>query len=118
MSKLTDEAKGHVDKLQHLLEHEANGDIVKHAKYFRDKVVPAMAALREAGDAPRRPRAARRLAAADVPRDAVRQVTDVDGRQVDRRESTFRAEGPESVISGPFSFGANPFTAPPYVQGT
>ena len=33
-----------------LLEHEANGDAEKHAKYFRDKVVPAMAALREAGD--------------------------------------------------------------------
>ena len=28
----------------------ANGDAEKHAKYFRDKVVPAMAALREAGD--------------------------------------------------------------------
>ena len=50
VSKLTDEAKGLVDKLQHLLEHEANGDIVKHAKYFRDKVVPAMSALREAAD--------------------------------------------------------------------
>ena len=50
VSKLTDEAKGLVDKLQHLLEHEANGDIVKHAKDFRDKVVPAMSALREAAD--------------------------------------------------------------------
>jgi glutamine synthetase len=51
MTKLTDEAKVHVDKLQHLLEHEANGDIVKHAKYFRDKVIPSMTALRDAGDA-------------------------------------------------------------------
>ncbi len=51
MTKLTDEAKAQVDKLQHLLEHEANGDIVKHAKYFRDKVIPSMTALRDAGDA-------------------------------------------------------------------
>jgi glutamine synthetase len=51
LTKLTDEAKTRVDKLQHLLEHESNGDIVKHAKYFRDKVVPAMSALRETADA-------------------------------------------------------------------
>jgi glutamine synthetase len=50
LTKLTDEAKTRVDKLQHLLEHEANGDLVKHAKYFRDKVVPAMESLRESGD--------------------------------------------------------------------
>jgi glutamine synthetase len=47
---LTDEAKRRVDHLQELLEHEANGHADKHAKYFRDKVVPAMEALREAGD--------------------------------------------------------------------
>ena len=29
---------------------KANGDAEKHAKYFRDKVVPAMTALRETGD--------------------------------------------------------------------
>jgi glutamine synthetase len=51
VAKLSDEAKTRVDRLQSLLDHEANGDIVKHAKYFRDKVVPAMAALRESGDA-------------------------------------------------------------------
>ena len=38
-----------VDRLQELLEHE-NGEPDKHARYFRDKVVPAMAALREVGD--------------------------------------------------------------------
>ena len=37
--------------LVELLEHEENGDTVKHAKFFRDKVVPAMATLRESGDA-------------------------------------------------------------------
>ena len=47
---LTDEAKVRVDQLQKLLEHEGNGNAEKHAKYFRDKVVPAMEALRETGD--------------------------------------------------------------------
>ena len=35
---------------QHELEHEGNGDAVKHAKHYRDKVIPAMQLLREAGD--------------------------------------------------------------------
>jgi glutamine synthetase len=48
--RLTDECKVRVDALQEAVEHEANGNPEKHAKYFRDKVVPAMAALREAGD--------------------------------------------------------------------
>src|SRR5262245_12841674 len=48
--KLTEGCKTTVDKLQHLLEHEANGDAEKHAKYFRDKVIPAMVSLREIGD--------------------------------------------------------------------
>jgi glutamine synthetase len=48
--KLTDDCKAGVDKLQHLLEHEGNGSVEKHAKYFRDKVIPAMAVLRTAGD--------------------------------------------------------------------
>jgi glutamine synthetase len=51
LSKLVDAAKTSVDHLQKLLDHEANGDPLKHAKYFRDKVIPAMAALRETGDA-------------------------------------------------------------------
>jgi glutamine synthetase len=48
--RLTDEAKVRVDRLQELLEHETEGGAEKHAKYFRDKVVPAMASLREVGD--------------------------------------------------------------------
>jgi glutamine synthetase len=47
---LVDDMKGRVDVLHGLLEHESNGDAVKHAKYFRDKVIPAMNALRESGD--------------------------------------------------------------------
>jgi glutamine synthetase len=50
VTKFVDEIKTRVDKLQELLEHENNGDAVKHAKYFRDKVIPAMNALRESGD--------------------------------------------------------------------
>ena len=48
--RLTDDAKGRVDALQSLLEHEADGSAEKHAKYFRDKIVPAMVTLRETGD--------------------------------------------------------------------
>ncbi len=47
---LTEDCRTTIDKLQHLLEHEANGDAEKHAKYFRDKVIPSMVALREIGD--------------------------------------------------------------------
>ncbi|HYT67321.1 MAG TPA: glutamine synthetase III [Vicinamibacterales bacterium] len=50
VTRLVDEMKVRVDRLQVLLEHEANGNAEKHAKYFRDKVIPAMNSLREAGD--------------------------------------------------------------------
>ena len=50
LCKLTDEFKARIDKLQSLLEHSADGSAEKHAKFFRDKVVPAMGALRETGD--------------------------------------------------------------------
>jgi glutamine synthetase len=50
LCKLTDECKLRVDRLQTALDHESNGDALKHARYFRDKVIPAMGALREAGD--------------------------------------------------------------------
>jgi glutamine synthetase len=49
ITKLTDEFKRRTDKLKAALEHSA-GDAVKHAKYMRDSVVPAMAALRQTGD--------------------------------------------------------------------
>ena len=50
MCRLTDECKVRVDHLQELLEHDGHGDPEKHAKYFRDKVIPAMAALRDVAD--------------------------------------------------------------------
>jgi glutamine synthetase len=49
VTKLTDELKRRTDKLQHALEHEGS-DAVKHAKHFRDSVIPAMNAVREASD--------------------------------------------------------------------
>ncbi len=49
--KLNDQVKLRVDALQKLADHNGHDDPEKHAKYYRDKVIPAMAALREAGDA-------------------------------------------------------------------
>jgi glutamine synthetase len=48
--RLTDEFKARVDHLQELLDHDHAGDAEKHAKFFRDKILPAMNALRETGD--------------------------------------------------------------------
>jgi glutamine synthetase len=50
ITRLVDQLKQRSDKLGHALEHE-DGDAVKHAKHFRDVVIPAMGALRDAGDA-------------------------------------------------------------------
>jgi len=50
LCRLSDEFKTRLDALQELLEHEADGSAEKHAKYFRDRVVPAMAVLRDTGD--------------------------------------------------------------------
>jgi glutamine synthetase len=49
LTTLTDEFKRRADKLATALEHEGDS-AEKHAKHFRDVVVPAMSALREAGD--------------------------------------------------------------------
>jgi glutamine synthetase len=51
MVKLTDEFKRRTDKLEAALAHESNGSAEKHAKHFRDAVIPAMLALRETSDA-------------------------------------------------------------------
>src|SRR5688572_2756768 len=48
-TKLVDRFKAQTDGLAGLLEH-GGGSAEKHAKYMRDKVVPAMAKLREVGD--------------------------------------------------------------------
>jgi glutamine synthetase len=49
VTKLTDELKRRTDRLQKALEHEGS-DAVKHAKHFRDSVIPAMNAVRETSD--------------------------------------------------------------------
>jgi glutamine synthetase len=48
-TKLVDQLKSQADGLAALLDHNG-GSAEKHAKYMRDKVVPAMAKLREVGD--------------------------------------------------------------------
>jgi glutamine synthetase len=48
--KLTDKLKGNADKLEKALGHENHGAADKHAKHYRDSVIPAMTALREMGD--------------------------------------------------------------------
>ena len=49
-TKLTDELKKRTDKLQLALLHNSNGDAVKHAKHFRDSVIPAMVGVRATAD--------------------------------------------------------------------
>src|SRR6266850_2459371 len=51
LTKRTDELKRRTDRLAKALDHEGNGSAEKHARHFRDVVVPAMEALRETGDA-------------------------------------------------------------------
>ena len=49
LTKLTDKFKANADKLEKALAHEGSGSAEKHAKHFRDNVIPAMAALRDVG---------------------------------------------------------------------
>src|SRR5205085_1894480 len=49
-TKLVDKFKAQTEALEQALAHSSNGSAEKHAKYMRDKVVPAMAKLREIGD--------------------------------------------------------------------
>jgi glutamine synthetase len=50
LSGLVDAFRVRTDALAELLEHANGGAPEDHARYFRDKVVPAMNALRETGD--------------------------------------------------------------------
>src|SRR5262249_35090826 len=50
LTRRVDDFKRRADKLEHALGHESDGSADKHAKHFRDVVIPAMTALREAGD--------------------------------------------------------------------
>jgi glutamine synthetase len=50
LARLIDEFKSRTDDLATALEHSEDGAAEKHAKHFRDSVVPKMASLRESGD--------------------------------------------------------------------
>jgi glutamine synthetase len=50
LTRLTDELRRRSGALAKALEHEGNGHSAVHAKHYRDRVVPAMEALRETGD--------------------------------------------------------------------
>jgi glutamine synthetase len=50
VTTLTDDLKRQSDKLQKALGHEAGGAADKHARHFRDTVIPAMSALRITAD--------------------------------------------------------------------
>jgi len=50
LSGLVDAFRVRADALADLLEHANGGAPEDHARYFRDKVIPAMSALRETGD--------------------------------------------------------------------
>ena len=50
LTKKTDDFKSRTSKLEKALAHEGDGDAVKHAKHYRDAVIPAMNALRETAD--------------------------------------------------------------------
>ncbi len=48
--KLTDKLKVSTDKLEKQLAHEGNGSAEKHAKHYRDGVIPTMVAVRDVAD--------------------------------------------------------------------
>jgi glutamine synthetase len=50
VATLVSDFRRRTDELASILEHEGNGSAEAHARYMRDKVIPAMAALRDAGD--------------------------------------------------------------------
>src|SRR5712692_5940178 len=50
LTKKIDELKRSADKLEKVFFYKGAGSAEKHAKHYRDVVIPAMAALREAGD--------------------------------------------------------------------
>ncbi len=54
LDKITDlvgSLESAIDKLEHAVAHKSEGDVLHHAKHFRDEVVPAMLSVRKASDA-------------------------------------------------------------------
>ncbi|HEY7289418.1 MAG TPA: glutamine synthetase III [Vicinamibacterales bacterium] len=50
LTKRIDQLRQRSDKLAKVLAHDGGGDAAKHAKHYRDAVIPAMDDLREVGD--------------------------------------------------------------------
>jgi glutamine synthetase len=50
VTKLTDRLKANTDRLEKALGHDGTGSAEKHAKHYRDAVIPAMNVVREAAD--------------------------------------------------------------------
>jgi glutamine synthetase len=50
LTKKIDEFQRRSEKLEHALAHDGGASAEKHAKHFRDVVIPAMTALRDGGD--------------------------------------------------------------------
>jgi glutamine synthetase len=51
VAELTSTLAEAIDELDEARGHEASGDHTKHAKHFRDQVIPAMNKVRDAADA-------------------------------------------------------------------
>jgi len=50
LTKLTDKLKANTDRLEKALGHEGDGSADKHAKHYRDSVIPAMTVVRDVAD--------------------------------------------------------------------
>ena len=50
VTELTGQLEGAIKQLQHATEHSASGDVMAHAKHYRDEVCPAMLKVRNVAD--------------------------------------------------------------------
>ncbi|MFM9960465.1 MAG: glutamine synthetase III [Planctomycetaceae bacterium] len=50
VTELTGQLEGAIKQLQHAVEHTASGDLLSHAKHYRDEVCPAMLKVRTVAD--------------------------------------------------------------------
>ena len=50
VTELTGQLEGAIKLLQHAVEHSASGDVLAHAKHYRDEVCPAMLKVRNVAD--------------------------------------------------------------------
>ena len=102
MTKLTDKLKGNADKLEKALGHESNGSAEKHAKHYPRRRHPGDERAPRCGRRARNHRAARAVAAGDVPGDVVYQVRSERGDAEDqevRGEFCLKEISPDSPDS-------------------